>query len=212
MRRRRERHHDAARRKIAPSARSAAPLLASAGPAQPRLSTRTGALIVSFAAGGPNDRSPYSRPVPVDYLGQQFVVEDRVGAGGNVACRMCCRRRPMATPSASSLRTTPSMPRSTSICRSTSCTTVRGGRHHEARQCDGGEPSFPAQNLAEFIAMAKADPGKINFASGGVGTSPHMSGELLEAMAGIKLTHVAYRGTAPAMTESARRPGAGAVR
>jgi tripartite-type tricarboxylate transporter receptor subunit TctC len=61
--------------------------------------------------------------------------------------------------------------------------------------------AFPAKNLAEFIAMAKASPGKINFGSGGVGTSPHMSGELLEAMAGIKLTHVAYRGTAPAMTD-----------
>ena len=61
--------------------------------------------------------------------------------------------------------------------------------------------SFPAKNLAEFIAMAKTNPGKINFASGGVGTSPHMSGELLQAMAGIKLTHVSYRGTAPAMTD-----------
>ena len=60
---------------------------------------------------------------------------------------------------------------------------------------------FPAKTLAEFIAMAKAQPGKINFASGGVGTSPHMSGELLEFMAGIKLTHVPYRGTGPAMTD-----------
>jgi len=61
--------------------------------------------------------------------------------------------------------------------------------------------SFPAKDLAEFIAMAKANPGKINFASGGVGTSPHMTGELLQAMADIKLTHVPYRGTAPAMTD-----------
>ncbi len=61
--------------------------------------------------------------------------------------------------------------------------------------------AFPAKNVAEFIAMAKANPGKINFGSGGVGTSPHMSGELLEAMTGIKLTHVAYRGSAPAMTD-----------
>ena len=60
---------------------------------------------------------------------------------------------------------------------------------------------LPAKTIADFIAMAKADPGKINFASGGVGTSPHMSGELLEVMTGIKLTHVAYRGTAPAMTD-----------
>jgi tripartite-type tricarboxylate transporter receptor subunit TctC len=55
--------------------------------------------------------------------------------------------------------------------------------------------------VTDLIAMAKASPGKINFGSGGVGTSPHMSGELLEAMTGIKLTHVAYRGSAPAMVD-----------
>jgi tripartite-type tricarboxylate transporter receptor subunit TctC len=61
--------------------------------------------------------------------------------------------------------------------------------------------AFPAKNLAEFLALAKTEPGKINFGSGGVGTSPHMSGELLQALTGIKLTHVAYRGSAPAMTD-----------
>src|SRR5262249_38548030 len=62
-------------------------------------------------------------------------------------------------------------------------------------------PTFPANNLAEFIAYAKANPGKINFASGGVGTSPHLSGELLKTMAGINLVHVPYRGTAPALAD-----------
>src|SRR6266540_3648604 len=62
-------------------------------------------------------------------------------------------------------------------------------------------PSVPAATLAEFIAYAKANPGRINFASGGVGTSPHLSGELLKAMAGIDLVHVPYRGTAPALTD-----------
>jgi len=61
--------------------------------------------------------------------------------------------------------------------------------------------AFPPKNVAEFIALAKTEPGKINFGSGGVGTSPHMSGELLEAMTGIKLTHVAYRGSAPSTTD-----------
>ena len=60
---------------------------------------------------------------------------------------------------------------------------------------------FPAKNARRLIAMAKAQPGKINFGSGGVGTSPHMSGELLASMTGIKLTHVAYRGIGPAMTD-----------
>ncbi len=62
-------------------------------------------------------------------------------------------------------------------------------------------PAVPANNLAEFIAYAKANPGKINFASGGVGTSPHLSGELLKTMTGINLVHVPYRGTAPAFSD-----------
>src|SRR5205807_932491 len=61
--------------------------------------------------------------------------------------------------------------------------------------------SVPVANLAEFIAYAKANPGKINFASGGVGTSPHLSGELLKVMTAINLVHVPYRGTAPALTD-----------
>jgi tripartite-type tricarboxylate transporter receptor subunit TctC len=62
-------------------------------------------------------------------------------------------------------------------------------------------PAVPANNVAEFIAFAKANPGKINFASGGVGTSPHLSGELLKTMTGINLVHVPYRGTAPALSD-----------
>jgi tripartite-type tricarboxylate transporter receptor subunit TctC len=62
-------------------------------------------------------------------------------------------------------------------------------------------PDFPAKTLGEFIANAKANPGKINFGTGGVGTSPHMSGELLKAMAGINIVHVPYRGTAPAIVD-----------
>jgi tripartite-type tricarboxylate transporter receptor subunit TctC len=62
-------------------------------------------------------------------------------------------------------------------------------------------PSFPAKTVPEFIAYAKANPGKINFASGGVGTAPHVSGELLKIMAGIDLVHVPYRGAAPALTD-----------
>ena len=62
-------------------------------------------------------------------------------------------------------------------------------------------PAVPANNVAEFIAYAKANPGKINFASGGVGTSPHLSGELFKAMTGVNLVHVPYRGGAPALTD-----------
>jgi tripartite-type tricarboxylate transporter receptor subunit TctC len=62
-------------------------------------------------------------------------------------------------------------------------------------------PSFPAKSVPEFIAYAKGNPGKINFASAGIGTSNHMSGELFKMMAGVDLVHVPYRGAAPALTD-----------
>jgi tripartite-type tricarboxylate transporter receptor subunit TctC len=62
-------------------------------------------------------------------------------------------------------------------------------------------PKVPANSVAEFIAYAKANPGKINWASSGNGTSVHLSGELFKIMTGIDLTHVPYRGSAPALTD-----------
>ena len=62
-------------------------------------------------------------------------------------------------------------------------------------------PSIPAKNVAEFIAYAKANPGKINFGSPGVGSTGHLAAELFKAMAGVDLVHVPYRGAAPAMTD-----------
>jgi tripartite-type tricarboxylate transporter receptor subunit TctC len=59
-------------------------------------------------------------------------------------------------------------------------------------------PSVPANNVAEFIAYAKANPGKVNFASGGLGTSVHVSGELFKQMTGVQMQHVSYRGAGPA--------------
>ena len=62
-------------------------------------------------------------------------------------------------------------------------------------------PSVPANTVAEFIAYAKANPGKINMGTPGVGTTGHMAGELFKAMAGVDLVHVPYRGSAPAVTD-----------
>jgi tripartite-type tricarboxylate transporter receptor subunit TctC len=62
-------------------------------------------------------------------------------------------------------------------------------------------PSFPAKTVPEFIAFAKANPGKINMASAGIGTTPHVFGELFKMMTGIGMVHVPYRGTAPAITD-----------
>src|SRR5918999_255082 len=62
-------------------------------------------------------------------------------------------------------------------------------------------PSVPAKNLKELIALAKAQPGKLNFASSGIGSSNHMAGELLKVMAGINIVHVPYKVNAPAITD-----------
>jgi tripartite-type tricarboxylate transporter receptor subunit TctC len=62
-------------------------------------------------------------------------------------------------------------------------------------------PSVPAKTVPEFIAHAKANPGKINYASAGIGTSLHIAGELFKMMSGIDMVHVPYRGTAPALTD-----------
>ena len=62
-------------------------------------------------------------------------------------------------------------------------------------------PSVPAKTVPEFIAYAKANPGKINMASAGIGTAPHVTGELFKMMAGVDMVHVPYRGAAPALTD-----------
>jgi tripartite-type tricarboxylate transporter receptor subunit TctC len=62
-------------------------------------------------------------------------------------------------------------------------------------------PSVPAKTLAEFLALAKAKPGELSYASAGIGTSPHMGMELLKSMTGVDMQHVPFRGTAPAVTE-----------
>src|SRR5262249_24214765 len=73
-------------------------------------------------------------------------------------------------------------------------------------------PSVPAKTVPEFIAYAKANPGKINMASGGNGTSQHISGALFKMMTGIEMQHVPYRGAGPALNDFARRTGPNHVR
>jgi tripartite-type tricarboxylate transporter receptor subunit TctC len=65
----------------------------------------------------------------------------------------------------------------------------------------GVHPLFPVKTIPEFIAYAKANPGKLNMASAGTGTGTHLTGELFKMMAGLKITHVPYRGGAPALTD-----------
>jgi len=165
--------------------------------------TRPVRFIVSFAAGGPNDTiARILGQYLSEQLGQQFIVEDHVGAGGNIGMQDVLASAPdgytigfVAPNNAINATLYEHIP--FDFVRDS---TPIAGTMKLANVMDVNL-DFPPKTLAEFIAMAKAQPGKINFASGGVGTSPHMSGELLEFMTGIKLTHVSYRGTGPAMTD-----------
>jgi tripartite-type tricarboxylate transporter receptor subunit TctC len=165
--------------------------------------TRPVRFIVSFAAGGPNDTiARLLGQYLSEQLGQAVVVEDHVGAGGNIGMADVLASTPdgytigfVAPNNAINQTLYQHIPfdfvrDSTPIAGTMSLANVMEENL-----------AFPPKNLAEFIALAKSEPGKINFGSGGVGTSPHMSGELLESMTGIKLTHVAYRGSAPATTD-----------
>jgi tripartite-type tricarboxylate transporter receptor subunit TctC len=165
--------------------------------------TRPVRFIVSFAAGGPNDTiGRILGQYLSEQLGQQFIVEDHVGAGGNIGMQDVLASAPDGY--------TIGFVAPNNAINATLYEHIPFDFVHDSTPIAGTMKlanvmdvniDFPAKTLAEFIAMAKAQPGKINFASGGVGTSPHMSGELLAMMAGIKLTHVPYRGTGPAMTD-----------
>ena len=159
--------------------------------------------IVSFSAGGANDTvARIIGQYLSDHLGQQFIIENRVGAGGNVGMESALSSAPdgytiafVGPNNAISATLYEKLPfdfirDSVPVAGTMRLTNVMVVN-----------PAVPANNVAEFIAYAKANPGKINFASGGVGTSPYLSGELFKAMTGVNLVHVPYRGGAPALTD-----------
>src|SRR6516165_3890231 len=159
--------------------------------------------IVSFAAGGPNDI--VARIVGQylsDHLGQQFVIENRTGAGGIGGMQSALSSAPDGYTIAF---VGPNYAINPALYEKLPFDFIRdsvpvAGIMRLANVMEVN-PALPANNVAEFIAYAKANPGKMNFGSGGVGTSPHLSGELLKTMAGINVVHVPYRGTAPALAD-----------
>jgi tripartite-type tricarboxylate transporter receptor subunit TctC len=135
-------------------------------------------------------------------LGQPFVIENRPGAGTNIATEMVVRAAPdgytlLVPNAASAINATLYEKLNFNFIRDI---VLVGGiaRDHLVMAV---HPSVPAKTVPEFIAYAKAAPGKINMASGGNGAPSHVAGELFMMMAGVNIVHVPYRGAAPALTD-----------
>ncbi|MGH6663744.1 MAG: Bug family tripartite tricarboxylate transporter substrate binding protein, partial [Pseudolabrys sp.] len=160
-------------------------------------------LIVAFAAGGPNDIS--ARLIGQwlsERLGQPFVVENRPGAGSNVGTEIVVRAPAdgyilllVAPPAA--INATLYNKLNFNFIRD--ITPVAGILR--VPEVMVAHPSVPAKTLPEFIAYAKANPGKVNIATAGIGTVPHVAAELFKMMAGVDLVSVHYRGGGPALVD-----------
>lgn len=165
--------------------------------------TRPVHLIVGFPPGGPNDiLARLMGQWLSERLGQPIVVENRPGASSNVAADVVARAAPdgytlFMTNVSNAINATlyDNLPFDFSRDIAPIAGIVQVPYVMEVH------PDFPVNTVSDFISYAKANPGKVNFASAGIGTGIHMSGELFKMMTGINMLHIPYRGSAPALTD-----------
>ena len=162
--------------------------------------------MVGFPAGGPNDIVARLIGQSLsERLGQQFVIENRPGVGGITAAEAVVNARPdgytlliAGAPQAISTSLYDNLNFNLGRDIAAVAGIVRVALVMEVN------PAVPAKTVPEFIAYAKANPGKLNIASGGNGTSDHVCGELFKMMAGVNMVLVPYRGGAPALIDLGR--------
>src|SRR5258707_4037021 len=166
--------------------------------------TRPITVVVPFPPGG--STSIVARIVTdrmADAIGQQFVVDNRSGAGGALGTRQVARSAPdgytIALGYTGTLAIGPSLFSNLGYDVRTDFAPI--GRIGAAPSALVVHPSFPVHSVAELIAYAKASPGKVDYASAGIGTVGHVAGEYFAIATGIKLTHIPYKGTGPAITD-----------
>jgi tripartite-type tricarboxylate transporter receptor subunit TctC len=165
--------------------------------------TRPVRWIVPYPAGGATDI--LARLVGhrlSERLGQQFIIENKAGAGNNIGTEAVVNSAPDGY---TLLLVNPANAINASLYAKLNFNFIRditpiAGITRTPNIMTVGK-DVPAKTVAEFIAYAKANPGKVNMASSGNGTSVHLSGELFMAMTGVKMQHVPYRGAAPALTD-----------
>jgi len=192
------------RRQFLSLATGAAALSALPGVATARdYPTRPVRLILSFPAGGPND--VVGRLLGQwlsERLGQPFIIENRSGAGGTVGTEVVVRAAPdgytllqVNTPNAINATLYDNLNYNFIRDIVPVASIIRTPLVMEVN------PSFPTKTVPEFVGYAKANPGKINMASGGNGTPGHVAGELFKMMTGVNMVHIPYRGGALALTD-----------
>jgi tripartite-type tricarboxylate transporter receptor subunit TctC len=160
-------------------------------------------IVVGFAPGGGTDIA--ARLIGQwlsERLGQQFIVENRPGAGANIAMEAVAKAQPDGY---TLLLVSPGAAINATLYDKLNYNFIRDiapiGRIIRVPNVMVVDPSFPAKTVLEFIEYAKANVGKVNMASGGNGTSEHVSGELFKMMAGINMVHVPYRGGGLAVSD-----------
>jgi len=166
--------------------------------------TRPITLVVPFPPGG--STTIVARIVTdrmADAIGQQFVVDNRGGAGGTLGTRQVAKSAPdgytIALGYSGTLAIAPSLFPNAGYDVRADFSPI--GRIGVAPSTLVVHPSFQVHSVAELIAYAKANPGKVDYGSAGVGTVGHVAGEYFAIATGIKLTHIPYKGTGPAMTD-----------
>jgi tripartite-type tricarboxylate transporter receptor subunit TctC len=166
--------------------------------------TRTITLVIPFAPGGSN--SIVGRVIAdkmSQLLGESIVVDNRPGAGGTVGTRAVAKSEPdgytILLSFTGTLAIAPSLYRNAGYDPRKDFAPI--GLIGHAPNSLVVHPSFPARTVAELVAYARANPGKVNFGSAGAGTVSHITGEYFAHSAGITLVHIPYKGTGPALTD-----------
>ena len=164
--------------------------------------TRPVRFVVGFLPGGPSDT--IARVVGAklsEALGQQVVVDNRAGAGGNVSAEIVAAAQPdghsLLLATGAPLVIAPVIGQKVGFDPDRDFAAVSKLGDSMSILC--AHPSLGAGNIRELIALAKAKPGEINYASSGIATANHLAAELLNSMAGIRLTHVPFRGSGAAL-------------
>jgi tripartite-type tricarboxylate transporter receptor subunit TctC len=165
--------------------------------------TRSPHIYVGYPPGGSTDiLARIFGQYLSEKLGQQFIVENRPGAGNNLATDFVAKAAPDGY---TFLLANPANAVNATLYKHLNFVFLRDlepvAGFIRVTNVMEVNPDVPAKTVAEFIAYAKANPGKVNMASSGNGTSVHLSGELFMAMTGVKMQHVPYKGAAPALTD-----------